>query len=496
MKKRVVRLLEKYSFVNENIPVEVKILDKGGYTPFYEITIPDITPYTKLILENTLKAELVTRVQVDISEILDSKKFPQLKAKFFNAAVELVKSSFPSLADDKIKILASYLVQRTLGLGELENMLADEKLEEIVINNATEPVKVFHKHYGWCDSNIKIKKEEVIADYASMIARKVGRQINVLNPILDAHLPNGDRVNATLFPISNKGNTITIRKFSKNPWTMPVMIRKGTISAEVAAFLWLCVQNELSLLITGGTGSGKTSFLNALSTFIPASQRVITIEDTRELTLPSFMHWVPLVTREPNPEGKGGVEMIDLMVNSLRMRPDRIIVGEIRRKEEAEVLFEAMHTGHSVYATLHADNVEQTISRLTTPPIGLPKEVLDALAGIVVTFRHRRFNIRRVLEVGEVMKNGRFNILYSWDIRHDYIHERSKSERIAELLNLYAGLTDREMREDVENKKTVLEWMVNKGYVDVNTVGHIVTHYYHNEEEVIEMARRNEEWKV
>jgi len=159
-------------------------------------------------------------------------------------------------------------------------------------------------------------------------------------------------------------------------------------------------------------------------------------------------------------------------------------------------LFEAMHTGHSVYATLHADNVEQTISRLTTPPIGLPKEVLDALAGIVVTFRHRRFNIRRVLEVGEVMKNGRFNILYSWDIRHDYIHERSKSERIAELLNLYAGLTDREIREDVENKKTVLEWMVNKGYVDVNTVGHIVTHYYHNEEEVIEMARRNEEWKV
>jgi len=495
-KMQKIRLLDKYSFVTEGVPVEVKIYDNGDYVPFYEVFIPGVTSYTRLILETTLKAELIAEVKVDISEMLDSKKYPQLKRKFYEGALKLVEKSFSTLPKEKMKILASYLVQHTLGLGELESVLADEKLEEIVINNANEPVWVYHKSYGWCKTNLKIRSEDDIADYASMIARKVGRQINILTPLLDAHLPNGDRVNATLFPISNFGNTLTIRKFSKNPWTMPIMIKTGTISSEVAAFLWLCIQHELSLLITGGTGSGKTSFLNALACFIPASQRVITIEDTRELTLPSFLHWVPLVTREPNPEGKGAVEMLDLMVNALRMRPDRIIVGEIRRQKEAEVLFEAMHTGHSVYATLHADNVEQTISRLTTPPINLPKEVLDALAGIVVTFRHRRFNIRRVLEVGEVLKNGKYNILYSWDIKHDVIHERSTSERIYSLLHLYAGLSDKEIREEVEQKKSVLEWMVDKGYIDVNTVGHIISHYYNDEDEILELVRRNASWHL
>ena len=217
------------------------------------------------------------------------------------------------------------------------------------------------------------KNEEMIYDYASMIARKVGRQINVLNPMLDAHLPTGDRVNSTVFPISQFGNTLTIRKFSKNPWTITNLIRSKTVSPEVAALIWICIQNELSLIVSGGTGSGKTSFLNAMAGLIPANQRIISIEDTRELTLPSFLHWIPMNTREANPEGKGEVTMLDLMVNALRQRPDRILVGEIRRQREAEILFEAMHTGHSVYATLHADNSEQTISRLLNPPINIPK---------------------------------------------------------------------------------------------------------------------------
>ncbi len=491
-----VRLLDRYFIKNEGVPINVRIYNKGDFAPYYEVTIPGITSYTRLILETTLKAELIAEVKVDITEMLDSKKFPILKQKFYQGAKKLVEKNFPNLPDEKKHILASYLVQHTLGLGELECLLADDRLEEVVINNANDPVWVYHKRYGWCKTNLKIRSDDDIADYASMIARKVGRQINILNPLLDAHLPNGDRVNATLFPISNFGNTLTIRKFSKNPWTMPIMIKNGTVSSEVAAFIWLCMQHELSLLVSGGTGSGKTSFLNAIAGFIPATQRVITIEDTRELTLPSFLHWVPLVTREANPEGKGEVSMLDLMVNALRMRPDRIIVGEIRRQKEAEVLFEAMHTGHSVYATIHADNVEQTISRLTTPPIDLPKEVLDALAGIVVTFRHRRFNIRRVLELGEVMKNGKYNILYSWDIKHDIIKERATSTRIRDLLELYAGYTDKEIYEEVEKKKKVLDWMVHRNYLDVDTVGRIISHYYQDEDEVMDIVNKNHAWSL
>ena len=177
---------------------------------------------------------------------------------------------------------------------------------------------------------------------------------------MDAELSDGSRVNATLFPISQSGNTITIRKFSKNPWTMSAMIKNGTISSEIASLVWLCIQNEISLLFSGGTASGKTSFLNACSMFFPPMRRIISIEETRELQLPNFLQWLPMVTREPNPEGKGEITLYNLMINSLRQRPDIMLVGEVRTKKDAETLFEAIHTGHSVYGTVHADNAQDT----------------------------------------------------------------------------------------------------------------------------------------
>jgi archaeal flagellar protein FlaI len=489
-----VALLAAYAFSSEGLPVEVKIFRKSDFVPRYDITIPGIAEGTKLILETKLKGELVTEVKLDISEILDPKKYDEVKAKFLEAAKRILKRNFPSLPEDKMDVLAVYLLQKTLGLGEMEALLSDEQLEEVTVNNARDPVWVYHKKFGWCKTNLRLKNEEMVYDYASMIARKVGRQINILNPTLDAHLPSGDRVNATLFPISSFGNTITIRKFSRNPWTISSFIKSKTVTSDVAGLIWLCIQNELSLLVTGGTGSGKTSFLNAMAGLIPANQRIISIEDTRELTLPSFLHWVPMTVREANPEGKGEVTMLDLMVNSLRQRPDRIIVGEIRRQREAEVMFEAMHTGHSVYATLHADNAQQTISRLTNPPINVPHEMLDALSGIVVTFRHRRFNIRRVLEFAEVSKKGEANVLYRWDLKSDKMRGVAKMGTLVETLSLYAGLSDKEIEADIEEKMGVLDWMVKKGFDDVDQVGQIVSNYYINAEEVIDAAKKGKGW--
>ncbi len=489
-----VALLAAYAFSSEGLPVEVKVFRKADFVPRYEITIPGIAEGTKLILETKLKGELVTEVKLDISEILDPKKFDEVKAKFMDAANRILQRNFPSLPEDKRSVLAVYLLQKTLGLGEMEALLADEQLEEVTVNNAREPVWVYHKKFGWCKTNLRLKNEELVYDYASMIARKVGRQINILNPTLDAHLPTGDRVNATLFPISSFGNTITIRKFSRNPWTITSFIKSKTVSSDVAALIWLCIQNELSLLVTGGTGSGKTSFLNAMAGLIPANQRIITIEDTRELTLPSFLHWVPMTVREANPEGKGEVTMLDLMVNSLRQRPHRILVGEIRRQREAEVMFEAMHTGHSVYATLHADNAEQTISRLTNPPINIPHEMLDALSGIVVTFRHRRFNIRRVLEFAEINKSGEASVIYRWDLKSDKLKGVQRMATLAETLSLYSGMSDKEIEEDVEEKMAVLDWMVKRGYDDVDQVGQIVSNYYTNPEDIMDALRKGRSW--
>ena len=489
------KVIEAYNFLSESIPVEVTILQSAEFVPIYTISIPGIAGGTKLLLETKLRADLISDVKLDITEILDPKKQEMVKSKFQDSAMRVLARNFPQLPEEKRKILASYLIQNTLGLGELETPLHDELLEEVVVNNSRDPVWVYHKKHGWCKTNLRMKNEERIYDYAALVARKVGRQINVLSPLLDAHLPNGDRVNATLFPVSNYGNTMTIRKFSRNPWTVSNLIRTKTISPEVAATIWLCVQSELSLLVSGGTGSGKTSFLNALAGLVPANQRIISIEDTRELTLPSFLHWVPMVTREPNPEGRGEVSMLDLMINALRQRPDRIVVGEIRRQKEAEVLFEAMHTGHSVYATVHADNASQTISRLVNPPINVPEENLDALAGIVVQYRQRRLNIRRTLEFAEVKDRGDLNMIYRWDSKRDVTVKSGKLDRIASTIELYSGLTPKEVDQEVADKVSVLNWMVKNGYEAVNEVGSIVSRYYQNTDEVLRAASRNKPWE-
>jgi len=311
-----------------------------------------------------------------------------------------------------------------------------------------------------------------------MIGKDVGKQITVLEPLMDAHLKTGDRVNATLNPISSFGNTITIRKFATRPWTITDFIKAKTISYEGAALLWLAMQHELSILVAGGTGSGKTSMMNVLANFLPPNQRIISIEDTRELQLPDTLHWVPMETRMPNPEGKGEVTMLDLVVNSLRMRPDRIIVGEIRRQKEAEVLFEAMHTGHSVYGTIHANNARETVIRLTNPPIDIPKLMLPALNLILVQHRNRRTGARRSLQIAEVSESGDPNVLMQLDIHKDTLLNKNKSKSMFGTINLYTGMEEKDISKDLVNKRMILKDLVKKNINDIHKIGLIFAKYY------------------
>ncbi|MBW2989818.1 Flp pilus assembly complex ATPase component TadA [Candidatus Woesearchaeota archaeon] len=489
--------IDKYLVQADGVKAYARIMGGKGVSKEYKISVPELSKPT-LALIDEIKHELIMEVKVSAAEVLDPKIMDQLKKRFREKADELLKNKLPSIEEEKKSFLIGSLLHEMLGFGKIEFLLNDVNLEEIVINSADEALRVYHKKHGWLETNVAIESEENIQNLANMIARRVGRQITVLNPLLDAHLVTGDRANAVFYPISNKGNTITIRKFARDPWTVTDFITNQTSNSEIFALIWLAIQYEMNILISGGTGSGKTSLLNVCTPFIPPNHRLISIEDTRELQLPSFLYWCPLTTRQPNPEGKGEVTMLDLLVNSLRMRPDRIILGEMRRKAEAEVLFEAMHTGHSVYATVHADSTSETIQRLVNPPIEVPPNLLGAVNLNVVMFRDRRKGIRRTYQVGEFVtseEGGRItvkpNILYRWKASTDTIVQHSLSLRLFEELSRHTGLSQAEITKDLKTKKSILEYLVKNKVRKIEDVGNVIKGYYLDPDLIVSSVNRS-----
>jgi flagellar protein FlaI len=236
----------------------------------------------------------------------------------------------------------------------------------------------------------------------------------------------------------------------------------------------------MSFLVAGGTGSGKTSMLNVVSNFFPPNQRIISIEDTRELTLSNTLHWVPMETHMANPEGKGEVTMLDLLVNALRMRPDRIIVGEIRRQREAQTLLEAIHTGHSVYATIHANTAEEVVSRLTNPPIDIPKPMISSLSMVVVQNRNRRTGKRRTMQIAEIIPTGDASVLLQFDFSKDLLVKVRDSSALMEKLQLYTGWSRSRIVQDLQEKIRVLKWLLLNNVEDVHKIGLIMSKYYRN----------------
>lgn len=483
--------LDTYNFDSGNIPIIIKIyMEKGEFVPIYEISISGISKNTEIVLER-IRQELTSQVSLGMVDILSAKDPKIIENKFEEAIETLINKYFPDLDDKTLNFLKSYLVQKSLGMGNIEILMDDENLEEVAINSGEAPVWVYHKKYGWLKTTMVISTDEQVRNYATMIGRKVGRQITILDPLLDAHLSTGDRVNATLTPISVDGNTITLRKFAAKPWTITDFINSETISPAAAALIWMGVQYELSTLIAGGTATGKTSMLNVVANFFPPNQRIISIEDTREIRLPKFLHWVPMITRLPNPEGKGEVSMLDLLVNSLRMRPDRVIVGEIRRKKEAEVLFEAIHTGHSVYATVHANDTRETITRLTNPPIDIPKTMLPAISMIIVQYRNRRTGIRRTFQISEILPNSEPNVIMQLDLKTGKLNKIAKSKALLSTIELFTGFSKNQLNKSLKEKEDILKWLIKQKINEINSVGKVMAEYYTDKDNLMKFVRKN-----
>lgn len=478
--------VDKYAIKSGGITLDVSIVSEEN-EPKYLLSYPEFDRPTRLVAEE-LKDEIIHDVDKGMEPAADGEMRNRFRERLKAGLGKLL------LGGEELDVLVEDQANNTYGLHRIEYLLRDPQLEEVKIDTAEKPVQVYHKKHGWMYTNIRMNSEQEIEDYGKKIGRQVGREVNINEPTLDAYLPSGDRVNVALGPVTAGGNIITIRMFARDPWTFTDFVKNKTISPDVLALLWTAIQYELNIIVSGGTGSGKTSMLNALMPFIPPNQQIISIEDTRELQLPKYLRWDHLVTRPPNPEGEGKITMLDLMVNTLRMRPDRIVMGEVRRHEEAETLFEAMHTGHSVYCTVHADTCRETIDRLTNEPIAVAPAMLADVHLNLVMLRDRVENIRRVYELGEFAVEGgkaKPNIIYVWDKKTDEIRPHEKPLRLYEELATKAGMSEDRVLEEIRSKKKIIEWMAKHDVRRVDDVGKLMKKYYASPKKIAGAAEKD-----
>lgn len=304
------------------------------------------------------------------------------------------------------------------GLGILDEILADDSITEVMING---PDHIFVEHAGRLYRlNKKFDNERQLEDIIQKIVGKAGKEVNQANPIVDTRLPDGSRVNVVLPPVSLSGPIVTIRKFSKTPMTVEMLLKYGSLTREAAAFLEKLVRAKYNIFISGGTGSGKTTFLNALSNFIPRDERIITIEDSAELQIKNIENLVSLETRNANTSGRGEISIRNLIRSALRMRPERIVVGEVRGAEALDML-QAMNTGHDgSLSTGHANSTRDMLSRLETMVLqgndGLPlpaiRQQISSAVDIIIHLSRLRDKSRRTMEITEVLgyENGEIQL--------------------------------------------------------------------------------------
>ncbi|WP_407410316.1 CpaF family protein [Methanobrevibacter sp.] len=461
--------------------------------PQYDIVRQDYSPEEKIIL-GEIRENLV-----DLA-ISSGENFQPNEEKLLNDIRNFLFVRFTgenqnaNISKQYLDSLSKKFLRDIVGYGEIDPLIQDDNLEEIMINGINKPIFVYHRENGMMKTNIEFDDEKELMDLIDSIARQINRRIDQESPILDGRLLDGSRINATIPPVSADGPSLTIRKFKKDPFSIIDLINSKTISTELAAFLWVCFDGlgvkSANAIISGGTSSGKTTTLNALCSFINPKERIITIEDTLELQIP-HEHVIRMETRPANVENKGELTMNDLVKNSLRQRPDRIIVGEVRA-EEAITLFTALNTGHSGFGTLHSNDARETITRLTNSPMSVPEIMIQAIDFIIMQNRiytPSGVSYRRISEVAEVVgiEEGvvQLNKIFQWNPETDNIDNVSvTSKTLAQIANL-SGKSLNEIHKEISNREIVLNHMVKHDIRSVGDVKGVLDLYYKDPEKVL-----------
>jgi len=401
-----------------------------------------------------------------LGELKRSEKQVRVKADVYFFLKDYCLENMILLNKQQREKILTLLEWEALGESILTPLLCDPMFEEIVINGQKKPIMVYHRTFGWLTTNVQFNSEDKIRTIINKMASVLGRQLSYQSPMLNAVLKDGSRLNASMHPVAFSGINATIRKFKENPFTPAELTEYGTICNEAMAFLWLAIQTSCSILICGNTGSGKTTTLNALFCFLPKEERIVCAEETPELMLPQS-HVIKLNTAE-----QMNITLSSLVDNTFRMRPDRVIVGEIRNKEEANAFINTMLAGQAKgsYATFHAESAQEALERLCS--FGISERSLSSLDLIVVQKRiskvkrdGARKEERRVTEICEVAKTSGGAVakaLFSFDYEKNTLLRITEGERINEKISRTFCCKKNAIRKMEQKRVNALDELKNK----------------------------------
>jgi len=393
-----------------------------------------------------------------------------------------------------------YIYRDFVGLNEIEPLMNDPFIEDIGVDGINLPVYVVHQKLGSIKTNIVYNDIEKLREFVVKLAERCDRYISYAEPLLDGSLPDGSRVQATLTgDVTTRGPTFSIRKFKEEPLSPIDLIMLNTASSELMAYLWYVIEAKRNIMICGGTSTGKTSLLNAISVFIPYEAKIVSIEDTRELMLP-HEHWIPGVARPAfGASGIGEITMFDLLRESFRQNPDYLVVGEIRGKE-AYVMFQGMASGHPSFATMHAASLEDMIKRLESPPIELSPYLIEILDIVIIMIhaKEKGKSARRIKEVLEIQNidktTGNANAIRSfvWIPAEDKIEFKGYSW-VLNKISIDRGISLREIYRDIEQRKLVLDWLIKNNIRSISKVAKYVEMFYKERERLMKIIKESEE---
>ena len=463
---------------------------------FYEAIEP------KLLEEESELLDVLKEIIVANLELLDDADKEE-KETYLRRAVEgLLRELGVELHPVSKERIMYFILRDFIRYGAIDVVMTDVQVEDVSCDGVRVPFYIYHRKYGSIPSNLKFDSAEELDSFVVWLAQKCGKHISVAQPMLDATIPDGSRLQATLgMHVTKRGSSFTIRRFRENPFTPLDMIRFKTLSPEMASYLWLAIENGQSMLICGGTASGKTTTLNAILLFIPPQMKIVSIEDTRELNLP-HENWVPLLTRAgfggksvATGKAAGEIDMFDLLIAALRQRPQYMMVGEVRGPE-AFVVFQAMATGKSAYTTFHADDVQAMVHRLENDPINLPRALVAALDIVLLQAQVKVGTdmTRRVKSIVEIVGTDPesneliTNSAYTWNPADDTFNYSGHSY-VYEKISLARNWNQRRMEQEVKRRLDLFDYMKRTGVQNYREVAKIVSSYYKDPEGMIKIVR-------